>query len=57
MGELQAAGFRVEFQPLALGRQYFVDHATAEVGGTMVQARAFAETVRKIVRQRQHTFN
>ena len=57
MDELQAAGFRVEFQPAVLGPRYFVDHATAEVGGTMVQARAFAETVRKMVRQGQHTFN
>lgn len=27
--ELQAAGFSVEFQPVVLGRQYFVDRATA----------------------------
>ena len=31
--ELQAAGFRVEFQPVVLGRQYAVERATAEVGG------------------------
>ena len=40
-GELQAAGFAVEFQPVVLGRQYFVDRATAEVDGTMVEATPF----------------
>jgi len=40
-GELQAAGFRVEFQPVILGRQYFVDRATAEVDGTTVEATPF----------------
>ena len=40
-GELQAAGFAVEFQPVILGRQYFVDRATAEVDGTRVEATPF----------------
>ena len=40
-GELQAAGFGVEFQPVTLGRQYFVDRATAEVNGTTVEATPF----------------
>jgi hypothetical protein len=40
-GELQAAGFGVEFQPVVLGRQYFVDRATAEAGGTTVEATPF----------------
>jgi hypothetical protein len=37
-GELQAAGFAVEFQPVVLGRQYVVDRATAEVEGATVEA-------------------
>ena len=40
-GELQAAGFAVEFQPVVLGRQYFVDRARAEVDGTTVEATPF----------------
>jgi hypothetical protein len=40
-GELQAAGFRVEFQPVVLGRQYFVESATAVVEGTSVDATPF----------------
>src|SRR6476646_4519930 len=40
-GELQAAGFKVEFQPVVLGRQYFVDRATAEADGTTVEATPF----------------
>ncbi len=40
-GELQAAGFAVEFQSVILGRQYFVDRATAEVEGTTVEATPF----------------
>jgi hypothetical protein len=40
-GELQAAGFTVEFQPVVLGRQYFVDRATTEVAGTTVEATPF----------------
>src|ERR1700737_905891 len=40
-GELQTAGFAVEFQPVALGRQYVVDRATAEVDGTTVEATPF----------------
>ena len=40
-GELQAAGFRVEFQPVALGRQYFVERAAAEVGGMTVETTPF----------------
>jgi hypothetical protein len=39
--ELQAAGFGVEFQPVVLGRQYFVDRATAQVDGTTVEATPF----------------
>lgn len=39
--ELRAAGFAVEFQPVVLGRQYFVDRATAEVDGTTVEATPF----------------
>jgi hypothetical protein len=40
-GELQAAGLSVAFQPVMLGRQYFVDRATAEVDGTTVEATPF----------------
>jgi len=40
-GELQAAGFKVEFQPVVLGRQYVVESATAEVEGTRVDATPF----------------
>jgi hypothetical protein len=40
-GELQAAGLRVEFQPVILGRQYVVDRATAEADGTTVEATPF----------------
>src|SRR5260370_26470991 len=40
-GELQAAGFAVEFQPVILGRQYFVDRASAEVDGTTIEATPF----------------
>ena len=40
-GELRAAGFAVEFQPVVLGRQYFVDHATAEVEGATVETTPF----------------
>src|SRR4051812_23689954 len=40
-GELQAAGFSVEFQPVVLGRQYFVDHATTAVDGTAVEVTPF----------------
>ena len=40
-GELQAAGLSVEFQPVILGRQYFVDRAIAEVDGTTVDATPF----------------
>ena len=40
-GELQAAGFAVEFQPVVLGRQYVVDRATAEVEGATVDATPF----------------
>jgi hypothetical protein len=39
--ELQAAGFDVAFQPVVLGRQYFVDRATAEVDGTTFEATPF----------------
>jgi len=40
-GELQAAGFSVEFQQVVLGRQYVVDRATAEVEGATVDATPF----------------
>jgi hypothetical protein len=40
-GELQAAGLSVEFQPVILGRQYFVDRAIAEVDGATVEATPF----------------
>ena len=40
-GDLQAAGFAVEFQPVVLGRQYVVDRATAEVEGATVDATPF----------------
>ena len=39
--ELRAAGFGVEFQPVVLGRQYFVDRATAQVEDTTVEATPF----------------
>ena len=39
--ELTTAGFRVEFQPVTLGRQYVVEHATAEAAGTAVEATPF----------------
>jgi len=40
-GELRAAGFAVEFQPVVLGRQYFVDHAAIEVEGASIEATPF----------------
>jgi hypothetical protein len=40
-GELQAAGFSVEFQPVVLGRQYFVERATAQADGATVDATPF----------------
>lgn len=40
-GELRAAGFSVEFQPVVLGKQYVVEHATAEVDSTTVEATPF----------------
>ncbi|HTB00020.1 MAG TPA: hypothetical protein VK804_06050 [Bradyrhizobium sp.] len=40
-GELQAAGFGVEFQPVILGRQYFVDRASVEVDGATIEATPF----------------
>ena len=39
--ELQAAGFAVEFQPVVLGRQYFVERSTAEVDGATVETTPF----------------
>jgi hypothetical protein len=39
--ELQTAGFRVEFQPVVLKRQYVVERAQAEVGGTSVEVTPF----------------
>src|SRR5580692_10585397 len=40
-GELQAAGFAVEFQPVILGRQYFVDRASVEVDGATIETTPF----------------
>lgn len=40
-GELKAAGFQVEFQPVVLGRQYAVEQASATVGDTTVEATPF----------------
>jgi hypothetical protein len=40
-GELKGAGFRVEFQPVVLGRQYVVERAAAEAGGATVEATPF----------------
>jgi hypothetical protein len=40
-GELQTAGFSVAFQPVVLGRQYFVDRATAQVDNTTVEVTPF----------------
>jgi hypothetical protein len=40
-GELRQAGFKVDFQPVVLGRQYFVERASAETGGTIVEATPF----------------
>ena len=40
-GELQAAGFGVEFQPVILGRQYFVDRASVELDGATIEATPF----------------
>ncbi|MFB9269108.1 hypothetical protein ACFFWD_39380 [Bradyrhizobium erythrophlei] len=39
--ELQAAGLRVEFQRVLLGRQYVVERASAEAGGSSVEATPF----------------
>ncbi|MBR0751445.1 hypothetical protein JQ604_04545 [Bradyrhizobium jicamae] len=39
--ELATAGFRVGFQPVTLGRQYVVERATAETGGTAIEATPF----------------
>ena len=39
--ELTTAGFRVEFQPVTLGRQYVVERAAAETAGTTVDATPF----------------
>jgi len=40
-GELKAAGFKVDFQPVVLGRQYFVERAAAEAQGSAVEATPF----------------
>src|SRR6478736_10262701 len=40
-GELKAAGFAIEFQPVVLGRQYVVERASAEVTGTAIEATPF----------------
>jgi hypothetical protein len=39
--ELKAAGFKVGFQPVVLGRQYFVERATAAAQGDAVEATPF----------------
>ena len=43
-GELRQAGFKVDFQPVVLGRQYFAERASAEARQTYV-ARAEALSV------------
>ncbi|HUH83397.1 MAG TPA: hypothetical protein VLX85_02245 [Stellaceae bacterium] len=40
-GELRAAGFSVEFQPVVLGRQYVVERATVLVGADEIAATPF----------------
>ena len=40
-GELKAAGFDVDFQPIVLGRQYVVERATARVDGATLDATPF----------------
>ena len=40
-GELRAAGFGVEFQPVTLGRQYHVERASVAVSDTTVEATPF----------------
>lgn len=40
-GELRAAGFCVEFQPVVLGRQYVVERATVLVGANEIEATPF----------------
>src|SRR6476469_4370831 len=39
--ELKTAGFEVRSQPVVLGRQYVVEHASAGVAGTSVEATPF----------------
>jgi hypothetical protein len=39
--ELKQAGFDAGFQPVVLGRQYVVEHATAEADGASVEATPF----------------
>jgi hypothetical protein len=40
-GELRAAGFSVEFQPVTLGRQYHVESASVAVSDTTLEATPF----------------
>ena len=40
-GELRAAGFSVEFQPVTLGRQYHVERASVAVSDTTLEATPF----------------
>src|SRR5271156_7025714 len=40
-GELKAAGFRVAFQPVVLGKQYVVERAHARVSGVEIAATPF----------------
>jgi hypothetical protein len=40
-GELRAAGFTVEFQPIVLGRQYVVETAAATVEGAVIETTPF----------------
>jgi len=40
-GELRAAGFAVEFQPVTLGRQYHVERASIAVDGATIDATPF----------------
>ncbi|QOZ71378.1 hypothetical protein [Bradyrhizobium arachidis] len=40
-GEMKQAGFDVSFQPVVLGRQYVVEQASVDAGGTRVEATPF----------------
>lgn len=40
-GEMKQAGFDVTFQPVVLGRQYIVEQASVDAGGTRLEATPF----------------